>query len=184
MANSDYAYFAAIPWCAKHMQGDRIITQPEFARAYAVRRKNKYSFFAETLQSERAVARMLLIYEEPALPHELVNQIKILFTLGEGLNGHPKICHGGMVMAILDEAIGSITPINRKRNALSERVSMTAYLNTNFIKPVPTSSTLLVRAWCAKREGRKFFAEGEIEDENGVILARAKGLFIEMKSAL
>jgi acyl-coenzyme A thioesterase PaaI-like protein len=61
---------------------------------------------------------------------------------------------------------------------------VTAYLNTRFVKPVPTPTTILARACITKAEGRKYFTQGTIEDKEGVILARADALYVRLKSTL
>lgn len=35
-----------------------------------------------------------------------------MMDLGDGLNGHPKICHGGFVATMLDEVIGVLITLN------------------------------------------------------------------------
>ncbi|KAI1749096.1 thioesterase superfamily protein [Xylaria castorea] len=182
MDSLDLAHFAAIPWCARHLQGSHVITETSPSRT--VKSTSEDSLFAETLNSERGIMRMLRVYEEPLSPTERVDEVKAFLTLGSGLNGHPNICHGGLVTTILDEVIGMLVPINQDRKRIPVGMCMTAYLNTTFVKPVSTPATILTRTWFTKVEGRKYFTQGTIEDENGVILARADALFILLKSPL
>ncbi|KAI0439721.1 thioesterase superfamily protein [Xylaria telfairii] len=182
MDTLDHAHFAAIPWCASHLQGDRVVACASPSRT--PKSTSEDSLFAETLNSERGVVRMLLAYVEPLSPTERVNEVKAFFTLGSGLNGHPNVCHGGLVMTILDEAIGMLVPINQDRGRMSVGPCMTAYLNTTFVKPVLTPGTILARAWFTKVEGRKYFTQGTLEDEKGVILARSDALYVQLKSPL
>ncbi|RYC55646.1 hypothetical protein CHU98_g10562 [Xylaria longipes] len=182
MDTLDNAHFAAIPWCARHLQGERIVAGPSPSRT--LKSSGEDSLFADTLNSERGIVRMLRVYEEPLSPTERVDEVKAFLTLGNGLNGWPNVCHGGLVTTILDEVIGMLVPINRERGQMPAGTYMTAYLNTTFVKPVPTPATILTRTWFTKVEGRKYFTEGTIEDENGVILARADALYILLKSSL
>ncbi|KAI8947781.1 thioesterase superfamily protein [Xylaria longipes] len=182
MDTLDNAHFAAIPWCARHLQGERIVAGPSPSRT--LKSSGEDSLFADTLNSERGIVRMLRVYEEPLSPTERVDEVKAFLTLGSGLNGWPNVCHGGLVTTILDEVIGMLVPINRERGQMPTGTYMTAYLNTTFVKPVPTPATILTRTWFTKVEGRKYFTEGTIEDENGVILARADALYILLKSSL
>ncbi|TGJ79728.1 hypothetical protein E0Z10_g9040 [Xylaria hypoxylon] len=182
MDTLDHAHFAAIPWCARHLQGDRVIIRAPSCRT--LKPADEDTLFADTLNSERGIFRMLQVYEDPLSPTERVNEIKVFLTLGSGLNGYPSVCHGGLVMTILDEVISDLVPINHHRKTIPSGAHMTAYLNTSFIKPVSTPATILTRAWFTKIEGRKYFMQGTIEDENSVILARADALFIQLKSAL
>ncbi|KAF2967718.1 hypothetical protein GQX73_g5869 [Xylaria multiplex] len=178
----DHAHFASIPWCAHHLQGDRIVMRAPSCRT--LKPAEEDALFADTLNSDRGIFRMLQVYEEPLSPTEKVNEIKAFLTLGSGLNGYAGVCHGGLVMTILDEVISDLVPINQRRKTIPSGTHMTAYLNTNFLKPVSTPTTILTRAWFAKIEGRKYFMQGTIEDESGAILARADALFIQLKSSL
>ncbi|KAI1822636.1 thioesterase superfamily protein [Xylaria intraflava] len=182
MSTSDYAHFVAIPWCARHLQGDRIVARSAPCRA--LKTTTQDSLLSDTLNSDRAVSKMIQVYEEPILPSERVDQLKTFVTLGSGLNGHPDVCHGGIVVALLDEAVGSLGPLNRKRKSMPDGAYMTAYLNTSFVKPVSTPTTILVRSWFTSVQGRKYFSEGTIEDESGTVLARAEALFVLVRSPL
>ncbi|KAI2465216.1 HotDog domain-containing protein [Annulohypoxylon bovei var. microspora] len=179
---SDYEHFASIHWCAQHLRGPRIIVSSPASRV--PKPNGEDSLFTETLKSQTTILAMLEVYEEPRLPTDRVNSLKTFLTLGSGLNGHPGVCHGGIVTTILDEVIGLLIPINQTRGSIRDVPCMTAYLNTTFLKPVPTCATILARSRILKVEGRKYFAEGWIEDSHGAILARADALFVVLKSAL
>ncbi|KAI1206866.1 HotDog domain-containing protein [Annulohypoxylon truncatum] len=182
ITTSDYEHFASIPWCAKHLRGRRVISGSPASRK---RKSNgEDSLYAETLKTQTTILAMLEVYEEPKLPTDRVDSLKMFLTLGSGLNGHPGICHGGIVVAILDEVIGLLIPTNQQRGTMKNLPFMTAYLNTTFLKPVPTCATIMARARILKVEGRKYHAEGWIEDGHGAILAHADALFVTLKSAL
>jgi acyl-coenzyme A thioesterase PaaI-like protein len=153
MPNADHAHFAAIPWCIPHLQGDRTVARPLLSRT--LKPTDEDSLFAETLKSERGIVHMLEIYEKPTSPAQRVDEVKAFLTLGRGLNGHPNICHGGLVTTILDEVVGLLISINQERATIPTGSYVTAYLNTSFVKPVPTPATLLARAWFTKFAGRK-----------------------------
>lgn len=95
-------------------------------------------------------------------------------------------------MTILDDVLGQIPAVNKLRGVLNPELPlMTAYLNTKFMSPVRIGgsgggegTTILVRARTVKRDGRKLLVEGHMEDEKGVVLARAEGLFIQVKPKL
>ncbi|KAI0858249.1 thioesterase superfamily protein [Xylaria cubensis] len=182
MDSLDRAHFGAIPWCARHLKGNRVIA--ETAPGRSVKSTSEDSLFAETLNSESGIARMIRVYEEPLSSTERVDEVKAFLTLGSGLNGWPNVCHGGLVTTILDEVIGMLVPINQDRKRIPAGMCMTAYLNTTFVKPVPTPATILTRARFTKVEGRKYFTQGTIEDEKGVVLARADALFVLLRSPL
>ncbi|KAI1171093.1 HotDog domain-containing protein [Nemania sp. FL0916] len=176
------AHFAAIPWCARHIEGDRVTARTAPSRT--PKATGEDCLFGKTLKSDSTIIHMLQVYEEPLAADGHIGEVKAFLSLGRGLNGYPDICHGGLVMTILDEIIGMLVPINQERKRLPAGPCMTAYLNTTFLKPVPTPSIILTRARFTKIEGRKYFAQGTIEGEDGVVLARADALFIHLKSSL
>ncbi|KAJ8119533.1 hypothetical protein ONZ43_g3534 [Nemania bipapillata] len=182
MESQDYAHFAAIPWCTRHLQGDRLIIKTSPSRT--IKPTGEDALFSETLNSESTIFRLLQVYEEPLSRTERVNEVKAFLTLGSGLNGYPDVCHGGLVTTILDEATGMLIPINQERKSIPSGTFMTAYLNTKFIRPVPTPITILARTWFTKVEGRKLFMQGTIEDENGIVLVQAEALYVQLKNSL
>ena len=102
------------------------------------------------------------------------NEIITLMKLGSGVNGHMDTCHGGFLGVVLDEVIGTVAENERPKNMST----MTAYLNVDYKAPVRTPSIILVRAWLEKREGRKLWAKGTIEDGNGNVFTKGNALFI------
>ena len=126
-------------------------------------------------------------------------------TLGNGINGHPGIMHGGIVATIIDEAMGILQAVNFERDHLravgkglaqGELVpfgvgTFTAYLNVQFLKPVLTPGALIVTCRYIKRDGRKEWIYAEVkqrmdasEDYDGdeIVCATGEGLMIEAKS--
>ncbi|KAH9904891.1 thioesterase superfamily protein [Xylariomycetidae sp. FL2044] len=187
VTTTDHAHFAAIPWCAQHLRGPRVRAATPLDRT--PKPANEDTLFAGTLKyTPGTITAILQIYDEPEEPGARVDAVKCLATLGSGMNGHPNVLHGGIVATLLDEVIGLLIPINRGRGTIgrgSSSAYMTAFLNTTYVRPVPTPSTVLVRANFVKVEGRKLFAEGTIEDEHGVVLARGTALYVEIwKAAL
>jgi len=180
--NADHAHFAAIPWCAPHLGGERTVTSTP---SWRIPQPNgEHAFFAETLNSEKTIIHMLEIYEELAHPTDRIDEFKAFLTLGGGVSGHKDVCHGGFVTAILDEIIGLFIPINLRRKSIPKGMYMTAYLNTTFLKPVPTPTTILVRTRLTRVEGRKYYAEGSIENDKGEVLTRADALYVLRRSTL
>ena len=106
-----------------------------------------------------------------------------LFYLGSDISGHPGIVHGGMLATLLDEGLARCC-----FPALPNKVGVTANLNVDYRRPAPADSYVALRAETVKVEGRKAWVEGRIETlpkdgEEPVVLAEAKGLFIEPKQA-
>ena len=75
---------------------------------------------------------------------------------------------------LLDEVIGTAADNIRPQ----DKSTMTAYLNVNYKKPVPSPTVVLCRAWVEKRDGRKLYGRGTVEDGKGGIMATGEALFV------
>jgi thioesterase superfamily protein 4 len=159
-------------WCRTLLEDSSLI--PIADDALIPKESTEDSLFAVTLQTKSTIPYTLALYRPRSQPSEMIWMLE----LGEGLNGHPKILHGGMVTTILDEIIGHIVL------TIQEASTVTAYLNTQFKKPVPTPGLLLARARVTKQEGRKLYASASLEDGAGGIYATAECLYIQLKANL
>jgi len=97
-----------------------------------------------------------------------------LTRLHEGPPGH---IHGGIVATLLDEAMSKL---NRPLNVLA----MTRHMEVDYLRPVPLYQSLILVSRHLSREGRKLFHQAEIQNPDGTVLARAKGLFIVVDERL
>ena len=57
----------------------------------------------------------------------------------------------------------------------------TARLDTVYRKPVQTPGVVAVKAWMTRKEGRKWWARGQIVDKEGEVLTDSEGLWIEAR---
>ena len=65
------------------------------------------SFFAETLGTSRTIRHCLTLQPSVARDADvLVKEVRTIMELGDGVNGHPEICHGGFVATMMDEVFG------------------------------------------------------------------------------
>ncbi|KAK4138967.1 hypothetical protein BT67DRAFT_364516, partial [Trichocladium antarcticum] len=218
------AYFRAIPWCAAHLTASpNLIIAQSVSRELKPPSSNLDALFSRTLNTPDAIPAYITLHlpppsesqpssssssssnaaggstgSTPTLP-ALVTEVKSLVALGPMVNGWDGICHGGMVVTLLDEVMGQFFSINRDRGALGPAGMgggvpvMTGYLNTRFEKPVLTGGgggggggdgVVMVVARLVRREGRKFFLEGEVSGEGGVVMARAESLFVMAREKL
>lgn len=92
---------------------------------------------------------------------------------GPEAEGPPGHAHGGAQAAVLDEVCGGAAWV------FGHQV-VAVQLQTEFIKFVPLHTELLMKGLISKKEGRKIYTEGRIEDGKGQILARAEALFLEL----
>ncbi len=100
-----------------------------------------------------------------------------LDRMHEGPPGH---IHGGIVAALLDEAMSKL---NRPLNVLA----MTRHMEVDYLKPAPLYQPLVLVARHINRPtrpdgspDRKIFHHAELQRPDGTVLARSKGLFIAL----
>lgn len=98
-----------------------------------------------------------------------------LDRMHEGPPGH---IHGGIVAALLDEAMSKL---NRPLNVLA----MTRHMDIDYLRPAPLYQPLVLISRHLSRAakpdgtpGRKLFHHAELQLSDGTVLARATGLFI------
>ena len=89
-------------------------------------------------------------------------------------DGHRGYLHGGVIATLLDETMSKAV---RARGF----TAMTRHMEVDYQRPVPSSAPLRLEGHVTRNEGRKHWAEARILNGEGTLLARAKGLFIEVK---
>lgn len=92
------------------------------------------------------------------------------WTPSRELQGWPGVTHGGVVTALLDEAMAYASMSLGGRYA-------TAEISVSFRRPVRTGVPALVRAKVEECRGRRVKASGEIL-QNGEVLASGSAVFI------
>ena len=92
---------------------------------------------------------------------------------GPAAEGPPGHAHGGAQAAVIDELLGGAAWI-------FGYTVVALNLQTDFVSFVPLHTELIIQGRLAKKEGRKIYMEGTIEDEQGKVLARGKILFLEL----
>ncbi|KAF2660463.1 hypothetical protein K491DRAFT_588907 [Lophiostoma macrostomum CBS 122681] len=197
------AYLNSIPWC------NALINDPSWTPTRTTSRVPKASsedsFFAETLGTERTIRHCLTLRPSVGRDADVqFEEVRTIMELGDGLNGHPKICHGGFVATMLDEVCGVLITQNLEgkmrrarekwgksgddgEGALGPHEGLncfTAYLNTSYKKPVPTPGIVLCRAKFEKQERNKSYVSATIEDGMGTVFTRGEGMFVEVKQKL
>jgi uncharacterized protein (TIGR00369 family) len=95
-------------------------------------------------------------------------------VISGAFDGYPGNVHGGMIATMLDEVMS-------KSVRQAGYLAMTRHIEVDYVRPVPSSARLRIEGRITGDEGRKHWTQGRIRDEEGKILARAKGLFVEVK---
>ncbi|MCP2273019.1 PaaI family thioesterase [Actinokineospora diospyrosa] len=102
------------------------------------------------------------------------HHIRSRFTVTEAHQGAPGLAHGGLLACAFDEALGTTV------GNLLRRPAVTGRLETDFVRPVPVGTTLVIDAHLDGVAGRKVYvsAEGRIDAEDGPVAVRARALFV------
>ncbi|KAH6856578.1 HotDog domain-containing protein [Chaetomium sp. MPI-CAGE-AT-0009] len=107
--------------------------------------------------------------EDPERPFLLFNA---LLDLGEDLCGHKSTLHGGALMVMLDETMGAAAD-NQSHYAF------TATMHTSFLRPVKLPGPVIVRSRVIRRERRKIYVRGTVEDGEGNIMAESEAMLVD-----
>lgn len=85
--------------------------------------------------------------------------------------GPPGHAHGGIIAALLDEAMS-------KANRVRGVVAMTRQMSVEYLRPVPLGARLTLTARHLSAHGRQHRCEARITDAAGQVLATGAALFI------
>ncbi len=90
----------------------------------------------------------------------------------EGPTGY---LHGGIIATLLDETMS-------KSVRASGRTAVTSHLEIDYLRPVPSGTPIRLEGRVVRSEGRKHWTEARILNGRGTPLARAEGLFVEVRA--
>jgi thioesterase superfamily protein 4 len=166
------AQFSTAPWAVKLFDDPTL--QPFYNSVFQPT-LTANSFIGNTLKTQDTIAAWQSFQKklEPGAEDQYP-EVLGLIKLGGGVNGHFDTCHGGFVSTLLDETTGNAAELAKP----ADKSTMTAYLNIQYKKPVMTPSMILARAVLVRKEGRKIYVKGSIEDGNGGVMATAEALYI------
>lgn len=199
---SSIKHFSAIPWTAALLRDPAYTVIPTFSRT--LKESGEDAFFSVTVNTATTIPEALCLrlhdlvapaapagspYNRTTTPTNPYSSpvpakpdVILLMTLGSpGLDGHPATIHGGMATAILDEMIGLCVMLHQTHISDPRSAVYTARLDTVYRKPVPTPAEVAVRCWLTRRDGRKWWARGQIVDQEGVVLTESEGLWVEAR---
>ena len=95
------------------------------------------------------------------------------FRLARRFTGPPRHAHGGVIAAILDEAMS-------KPSKPLGIMAPTIELTVAYRRPVPLGQKLTALGWEVRRRGREHYRAAEIRNEAGDLLSSGKGKFLEV----
>lgn len=87
-----------------------------------------------------------------------------------------KVCHGGVLMTLLDASMGAAA----RSLHPEKRVCATVDMTSSFMQP-GSDERLYARSRCLHRSTTMAFCEGEIRDTQDRLIARATGTFKYIK---
>jgi uncharacterized protein (TIGR00369 family) len=99
-------------------------------------------------------------------------EVRTTLAIPERFNGYPGIVHGGIVSALLDEAVVRTALLDGGFDDLM----VTARLEVAFRRPTPTETPVTIVGRILKRTSSRAQAEAEIRLEDGTVAARAEAL--------
>lgn len=99
------------------------------------------------------------------------------FRLDDRFSGAPSYVHGGVALAVLDEAMAWAAI------ALAGRFAVTVETTTRFERPVRVDREHTVRAWRAGGEDQTLALEAEIVRDDGKRCAAARATFAVLDAA-
>jgi acyl-coenzyme A thioesterase PaaI-like protein len=105
------------------------------------------------------------------------NSVSCSLRIEAKYQGATGYAHGGIIATLLDEAMA-------KANGMGGVRAMTARLLVSYRKAVPIMKKLILSGVRIKKHGRKLYLRSELRSAENVVLAEARGLFIEINSSM
>lgn len=102
------------------------------------------------------------------------SRLEGVVTFGPYHLGGGAAAHGGMIVTVFDEVLGSLAAMGGRKPA------RTAYLTTDFRAIVPIGEQIRVRAWFDREDGRKRHLRAEMWCGE-TLCAEADSLFVELR---
>ena len=97
-------------------------------------------------------------------------EVRTHVVIPEHFNGYPGVVHGGIITAILDEAMARSVLVEGGFDDLL----VTARLEVTFRRPTPTDTPVTAVARLLRRVGTRAIAEAELRLADGTVTARAE----------
>ena len=130
------------------------------------------TLFSATFKTDTTVRAWQSLRAKHTDPPNISPAFFLLLSLGSGLEGYRGTLHGGVSGVIMDQATSMCAILTAGPRA------KTAEMTLRYRKSVPLPSVVLCRTVAAKREGRKIWVRGTLEDGTGAAYCEADVLFI------
>mmetsp|Transcript_88168 Transcript_88168/g.248068 ORF Transcript_88168/g.248068 Transcript_88168/m.248068 type:complete len:277 (+) Transcript_88168:87-917(+) len=109
-----------------------------------------------------------------------LTRVCTVLRVGDALNGHIGLLHGGFAAALMDEFTAVVSFLEKDKQDLGKDAQIfTARLVTNYRRPTPCNSEYLLDVWVDRIEKRKkIFVEAVLYDQPGAVCVDASALYI------
>lgn len=99
------------------------------------------------------------------------------FTVGSGQEGPPGHAHGGVLAALIDEAMSAASWFAGNR-------TLSVHLGFDYKRPVPVGAAIHISGQVERRDGRKVFTSGAIRLADGTTAVEGSGIFVSAPQVL
>ncbi|KAJ5833605.1 hypothetical protein N7474_001916 [Penicillium riverlandense] len=190
VAQEDLAFFSRLPSVQPYLSKTSHYQVIPFISRYERGQKHD-QFFKKIINTHDTVPRVLTFMRKPDITssnedHSPEPDYVVFAQLESGINGWEDTAHGGVLAALFDESLGLCAEAYRVFNKDSNETGTlyTATLDVSYRAPVLTPSAMQIQTWVRRREGRKWFLEAKMLDQDGAVRAEAKSLYISERASL
>ncbi|KAB8277026.1 HotDog domain-containing protein [Aspergillus minisclerotigenes] len=164
----DINYFASLPFASPYLNSPLYEPVPFITRYDTKGTSNK--FFSKVINTAETIPHLLALVRVPdSNPNQTTDQ------RDNARPGFVDTVHGGVLAALLDEALGLCAESTELVSKGHTRL-YTAGLEISYRSPVHVPSVVMIKTWVTKRQGRKWFLEAQVLDQEGVVKVEAKTL--------
>jgi acyl-coenzyme A thioesterase PaaI-like protein len=104
-----------------------------------------------------------------------IDEVHCTCSIPDRFQGYPGLAHGGIVAAILDEAVGRISMISDPMHFM-----MTATMELKYRQPVPLNTPLTIIGRMIKNRGRIAKAQGTMMLPDGTVAIEATLTLVDL----
>ncbi len=113
----------------------------------------------------------------PFFHDDEARSVQAEFTLDDAFSGAPSYVHGGVTLAILDEAQAWATI------AVGGKFAVTTETTTKFHRPVRVGRTFVVDASVTEQSSGEIHTRAEVRNESGKVCAESTAVFAVLAEA-
>jgi len=153
-------------------------------------KRNDKQFVHQTLSSDRRIRSLRIWHFDLTseangqhLEDAVVGRTKLMaiVRLGDELNGHPGLIHGGFTSALLDDLFGWASALESRKfmGGSSGWTIFTANLNVNYRAPMRCDTAYSVEVVAEKiAKQKKVYLSARIRDAEGKLLVESTSLYL------